>query len=344
VDGFNVSYHTGGNWIVTTPWSKEITFLQEENDVCRRFPYIDMQSMDTVAMIQTVCQCYKGLTKHEVKDAIVVHKTQAMTVHPNDTHSMEMVRNNTIKNCLIKPVHITNTLSIFSPSIVGVHGKTVRYKPEQVEAELGCIPDDIHHLHRFVVTTADMMFINGIAVLTMLSWKLRLATVKQLPLHTTTQLSNSLMKIVRPYACVGFIFLIIMMDQGFNKVKDACKMVKLNTSAACKHVGEIERHIQTVKEHSQALVLDLSYTKLPCQVVIHLVYFAVLWLNSLPAAAGVSDKYSPHKIILGHKLDFKKHRKATFGSYVKAIGDPTITYTIHPHTFPGIFLGPTGSC
>ncbi len=28
-DGFKVSYHTGGNWIVTTPQGKEITFHQE---------------------------------------------------------------------------------------------------------------------------------------------------------------------------------------------------------------------------------------------------------------------------------------------------------------------------
>ncbi len=57
-DGFMVSYHTGGNWIVTTPQGKEITFHREENSVCRGFPYIDMQSMDAVVMIQTVCQRY----------------------------------------------------------------------------------------------------------------------------------------------------------------------------------------------------------------------------------------------------------------------------------------------
>ena len=68
---------------------------------------------------------------------------------------------------------------------------------------------------------------------------------------------------------------------------------EVNTTAARKHVGEIERYILLIKERSRALTSDLPYTKLPCQEVIHLVYFAVLWLNSLPATAGVSDKYSP---------------------------------------------------
>jgi hypothetical protein len=134
-----------------------------------------------------------------------------------------------------------------------------------------------------------------------------------------------------------------MMDQEFNKVKDACNMVEINTTAAREHVGKIKRFIRTIKEHSRALVLDLPYMPLPRQVVIHLIYFAVLWLNSLPAAAGVSDKYSPREIVLGRKLDFEKHCKTPFGSYVKAHNDPTITNTMHPLTFPGIFLSLTGN-
>jgi hypothetical protein len=203
-------------------------------------------------------------------------------------------------------MHITNALTIFGPSIAGVRRKTVCCKSEQVEAELGRIPDGFHRLHRFVVMTADVLFVNGITFLTTLFWKLRLATIERCSSRTATQLSNSLMKIVRLYASTGFIVSIIMMDQEFDKVKDTCKMVKLNTNVAHEQVGEIKHYIRTIKEPSWVLVLDLPYTKLPRQVVIHLVYFAVLWLNSLPAAAGVSDKYSPHKIVLGCKLDFTR--------------------------------------
>ncbi len=187
------------------------------------------------------------------------------------------------------------------------------------------------------------MFVNGMAFLTTLSWKLRLATVKQLPSHTATQLSNSLTKIVKLYACTGFIVRVIMMDQEFDKVKDACNMVEINITAVREHIGEIERFIRTIKECSHTLMSDLPYNILPCQVTIHLVYFAVLWLNSLPAAAGVSKKYFPRKIVLDRELDFDKHCKATFGSYVEAHNDPTITNTMHPRTFPGVFLGPTGN-
>jgi hypothetical protein len=168
-DGFMVSYHTGGNWIVTTPHGNEITFHREEDGVCRGFPYINMQSKVAMAMIQTVRQRYEGFTKRKVQDAIAARKAQAMTGHPTDAQFLEMASNKTIKNCPIKPKHITNACSIFGPSIAGVRGKTVRCKPEQVEAEPGCIPDDFHCLHWFFVITADVMFVKGIAFLTTLS-------------------------------------------------------------------------------------------------------------------------------------------------------------------------------
>jgi hypothetical protein len=213
------------------PQAKKSPSSKRRTAYAAKFPYINMHSMDAVSMIQTICQCYKGFTKHKVKDTIAACKAQAMTCHPADARFMEMMRNNSIKICPIKPTHITNLLTIFGLSIAGVRGKTVCCKPEQVEAELG----RIHCLNRFVVMTANVILVNGIAFLTTLLWKLRLATFEQLPLRMATQLSNSLMKTVRLYACTGFVVRYIMMDQEFAKVEDACEMVISNTTAARKN-------------------------------------------------------------------------------------------------------------
>ncbi len=166
-------------------------FHQEKNSVCRGFPYIAMQSTDAVAMIQTVCQQYEGFTKCKVQDATAAHKAQATTGHPTNAQFLKMVSNNSIKNCPVKPGHITNAHSIFGPSITEVCGRTTRQKPEQVEAVAGRIPDDFHCLHKCGVLTADVMFVNGMAFLTTLSRKLCLSTVEHLPSRTATQLSNS---------------------------------------------------------------------------------------------------------------------------------------------------------
>jgi hypothetical protein len=95
-----------------------------------------------------------------------------MTGHPTDTQFLKMVSNNSIKNCPVKPKHIANVHSIFSPSIAGVRGRTTHQKPERVEAAVGRIPDDFHRLHKFVILTADVMFVNNMAFLTTLSQKL----------------------------------------------------------------------------------------------------------------------------------------------------------------------------
>ena len=45
-----------------------------------------------------------------------------------------------------------------------------------------------------------------------------------------------------------------MMDQEFDKVKDACNLVEINTTAARKHVDKIKKYIRLIKERSRALV------------------------------------------------------------------------------------------
>jgi hypothetical protein len=87
-----------------------------------------------------------------IANLVFARKVQAMTGHPSDTQFTVMVSNISIKNCLIKPEHISNALSIFSPSITGVQGKTVRQAPAQVEGTLGQIPDNF--FHNFFVLTA----------------------------------------------------------------------------------------------------------------------------------------------------------------------------------------------
>jgi hypothetical protein len=61
------------------------------------------------------------------------------------------------------------------------------------------------------------MLVNDMAFLTMLSQKLLLATVEQLPMRTSKQLNGSLTKIVRLYVRTGFIVRVMRMDQEFDK-------------------------------------------------------------------------------------------------------------------------------
>jgi hypothetical protein len=221
------------------PW-QGIIFNRKTDGVCHGFSYLDLHSTPAVAMVQTIGQRYKGLTQRVVKDAIFTRKAQAMTGHPSNAQFQAMVRGNTVKNCPIKPVHITNAHSIFGPSIARVCGKTICHKPMQIEVEPGHIPSNFHRLHKLVVLTAGIMFVNGIIILTTLSCKLWLATIKQLLTQTAWQLNSSITKTVRLYACTGFIIKVVMMDQEFDEIEDNIEMVEINTTATRKHIGKIK--------------------------------------------------------------------------------------------------------
>ena len=98
--------------------------------------------------------------------------------------------------------------------------------------------------------TADVVFVNGIAFLTILPRYIRLFTCEHVPSRTAKQLSKSLKKIVQLYARGGFIIRVILMDMEFEKVKDELGLVDVNTTAVREHVAEIERGIHLLKERS----------------------------------------------------------------------------------------------
>ena len=89
---------------------------------------------------------------------------------------------------------------------------------------------------------------------------------------------------------------VILMDMEFEKVRDHFALVEMNTTAAQEHVGEIERHIRTVKERARCIVSDRPFQFLHRQIVIRMIYFVVMMLN-VPirtfAEGGITAHYSP---------------------------------------------------
>jgi hypothetical protein len=75
-DGSTISYLTSGKWIVITPHGEGIIFHHEINGIFCSFPYLDMHSTSTVAMVLTIRQRYKGFTKHKVLNAIAAKRNR----------------------------------------------------------------------------------------------------------------------------------------------------------------------------------------------------------------------------------------------------------------------------
>ena len=125
---------------------------------------------------------------------------------------------------------------------------------------------------------------------------------------------------------------------------DEVPNLDINTTTAREHVGEIKSAIRTVKELSCDVVSYQTYTVLQKSRVIHLVYFAVLWLNNKPNKLGISQVNLPREIFTKCKLHLEKHCKAGFGDYVQASYNHDIDNQVSDiFTYDIIYLGPTGN-
>jgi hypothetical protein len=166
-------------------------------------------------------------------------------------------------------------------------------------------------------------------------------TIEFLPSRTAKQLANSVERVVRIYGMAGFIVQTSMMDMEFEKLKDLLPNIVLNTTAAQEHVGETERKIRVIKERARRTISTLPYKMLLKLVIIKLLHFCVMWMNSFPVKSGVSEKYSPRELVPRHKLNAKLHCRTPFGAYCEVHADPDITNTMEPRTRWGICLRPT---
>ena len=85
----------------------------------------------------------------------------------------------------------------------------------------------------------------------------------------------------------------------FQKVQDDLELVQVNTIAARDNMGEIDHRIRVVKEGATSVIVDIPFSLLHKKIVIHLIYFVVLWLDDFLATQGISEKHYPSEIFTG---------------------------------------------
>ncbi len=270
-------------------------------------------------------------------------RLKGMVRNSTDKEFKGMVHEKLITNCLVTVQGVENANHIFGPDLANLRGKMIRTKPEHVCIEYVQIPWDFVELHKYVTLVADVMFINGLPFLVTSLQGISLVTIEYLISRTAKRLIDTLERVILIYRKAGFIVQTALIDMEFEKLRDKLPNITLNTTAAQEHVGEIKRKIQVVKERARSTTSILPYKLLPKLVIIELMHFCIMWMNSFPVKLGISDKWSPREIVLRHKLDAKLHCKVPFGAYCEVHVNPDIMNTMVPRTKWGICLGPTGN-
>jgi hypothetical protein len=181
--------------------------------------------------------------------------------YPSPRDFKNMVRYNMIKNCNVTPIDIDNAYKLFGDDIASLRGKTVIATPDPVMADYVEIPKEILDLNKDLTVAADVMFLNGLPLVTSISRKVKFTTIEYVTTRSEPNLIKSLLKIVSLYKARGFTPSTALMDRDFECLRLAHLNhgVNLNTTAASEHVPDIERQIRLIKERARALRSNLPF-------------------------------------------------------------------------------------
>ena len=117
--------------------------------------------------------------------------------------------------------------------------------------------------------------------------------------------------------------------------------ITLNETSRDEHVGDIESYIRTVKERMRAIYNTMPFHKVPACLVIEMAKTAVFWLNAFPVMGGASGNLSPHTILMGQKVDYKRHCCFQFGEYTQTHEEHN--NSMNPRTAGALALWPVGN-
>jgi hypothetical protein len=147
----------------------------------------------------------------------------------------------------------------------------------------------------------------------------------------------------RLYGSRGFLVTMTHADGEFEPLWNSLAKSGsgLNICLNDEHVPEVKRFIRTVKERSRCLYNLVPFRRFPVLMLKEMVTSCVFWLNMFPSHDGVSDTLSPRTLMTGYTLDYAKHCRLEFGSYVQ-------THEEHDNsmescTTGAIALRPTGN-
>ena len=101
-----------------------------------------------------------------------------------------------------------------------------------------------------VTICADVMHINGTAMLATVSHNIKLGTVEGIHSTSAEDLAATIKSIIRVYIQGGFKVSVTLMDGEFERIHEplADVGVQLNMTSCDEHIREIERYIRVVKE------------------------------------------------------------------------------------------------
>ena len=205
-----------------------------------------------VTLVNTVANNCSSYTNHDYLRAVLARKLQKIIGQPRTRTFLTIVEKNLLPNCPITRKDILAAEAIFGCNVGSLKGKTVWQKATWVEGFSVDIPSSIMSRYRSIVLASDIMFVNKIPFFMSISQHIKFGTAKMLQNQKKKTILTAIKQIKSIYMRRGFVISTLLMDGQFESLRGnlAELQISLNTVSNNEHVPDIERHIQTTKEHA----------------------------------------------------------------------------------------------
>ena len=277
----------------------------------------------SLQLIQTVEDNKKKYTQRQYDRALIAYEAYIKIGCPSINDFRLMIKNGLVNNCPITIEDVNAAQDTFGSNLYNLKGKTTRRTPDIVKTDYVEVPPEILKLHRDVVLTGDIFFVNSYPFFVTLSRKIKFNTVEALKQMDTGILIQACERVFNIYSRRGFKIDTLLMDMQFNPIRDAImkRGVTLNPTSAKEHVDDIERFIRVIKERARALCSSMPYKKIPKRLIQAIIAHCCRWLNVFPPKNSIST-ISPRTLITGVKLDYNKHCRIEVGAYAQVHEEP----------------------
>jgi len=217
-------------------------------------------------VVTTVKKNREGFTKRQVEEATQARKTYRMLGCPSLENFKNMIRMNALKNCPVTVEAINNAETLFGPDIGTLKGKTTRRRADIVRSDEIAVPPELLEQSEDLILYIDIMYVNGIPMLTGLDDPVRHRDLIPLARRHSPELYAALDKMLQFYNQHGFYVKEIRADNEFRSILEPIQDnldIPMNFSNSGEHVPQAERNNRFLGERIRTCYHNLPYNAIP---------------------------------------------------------------------------------
>jgi hypothetical protein len=150
--------------------------------------YSDPMNEKHLAFINTVSENKEGFMKRQIKSAELARTLYMTLSYPSMKDFKWVIQSNQIKDFPLTVQDIDVARKIWGKNIAALKGKTTRSRSIPVARDYVKVPMELMKLHKEVLLTTDIFFVNKIPFFLTLSRKICFTAVNHLANHTVPQI------------------------------------------------------------------------------------------------------------------------------------------------------------